>query len=273
MKNVCLYNTIVLPWFFALSTIVTLLLFSCSSPTDINHTSENKEFKSILIHCGVTMVKPITEIAQTIEKQENCKILITKGGSGNLYNSICTNKMGDLYLPGSEKYIVKAMKEGYVTDTVFVGKNKAAVLVQKGNPKNIEACLECLSDSSYRIVIGNPNSGSIGKETQRILNKLGIYEEIKKRAKYQTIDSRHLITALKNNEADIVINWYATTTWENNKNHVQVLDVKDKTIMKAHKLYIGRLLFSQHPDIAEKFMKYAASEKGKAVFKKYGLYE
>jgi len=218
------------------------------------------------------MYKPVSEIAEIIEKQENCKILITKGGSGNLYRSIVENKIGDLYLPGSEDYISRGINEGYVKDTVFVGINKAAIFVKNGNPKNVPQSIECLTDTNYRILIGNPNSGSIGEETKKILTKIGIYEKVKNRVKYQTIDSRDLNKAIKNNDADIVINWYATSTWENNSNYVKVLNIKNKDIFETKKLYIGLLIFSQQPDIAKKFMQYATSKKGNLIFAKYGLY-
>ncbi|MEN8121817.1 MAG: molybdate ABC transporter substrate-binding protein [Bacteroidota bacterium] len=227
--------------------------------------------KEILIHCGVTMIKPITEIAKIIEKQENCIIKITTGGSGNLYKSIKANKIGDLYLPGSEAYIEKGTKDKFITEKTFVGENKIALMVQKGNPKNIEPSLNCLLNENYRIVIGNPNRGSIGKKTKKILDKIGIFDKIKNRTEYLPTDSRGLIEALKNDKADIVINWYATSTWGENKDFVEVLDIESEFIIEE-KLYIGLILYSQHPEIAKKFMEFASSEKGKEIFKKYGLY-
>lgn len=131
--------------------------------------------KEILIYCGITMIKPMSEIAAIVEKQENCKIKITKGGSGNLLKSILYNKTGDLYLPGSEKYfnIIETEHKGLVTEKVMVGHNIAVIMVQKGNPKGITADLSNLADNNYGVVIGNPDSGSIGKETKKILQSRG----------------------------------------------------------------------------------------------------
>ena len=249
--------------------IISLFLFACNS--NENNTNNNTEVKELLIHCGVTMAKPMLEIAKIIEEQENCKILITTGGSGNLYKSIITNKIGDLYLPGSKKYIEDGNKEKIITEEVFVGINKVTIMVQKGNPKNIGANFESLTNKDYRIVIGNPNSGSIGKETKKILEKIGVFDEVKNRAEYLTTDSKDLIQALKNDESDIIINWYATSTWDENRNQVEVLSFENEVITEKE-LYIGLLLYSQYPEIAKKFMEYASSDEGIAIFKKYGLY-
>ncbi len=236
-----------------------------------NNQKKEKNKPELLIYCGITMTKPISEIATIIEKQEACKILITKGGSGNLYKSILLNKVGDLYLPGSESYIKKAMEEGFVKDTVFVGHNKAAMMVKKGNPKKINNCLNNLLDKNLKIVIGNPNSGSIGRETKKILDKKGIFDEVSKNVEYFTTDSKDLSLSIKTDKADLVINWYAISTWEGNENHIEVLNIDEK-FAKKKKLIIGLVKYSEHTKIAGEFMNYASSEKGKKIFKKYGLF-
>ncbi|MCD4825734.1 MAG: substrate-binding domain-containing protein [Phycisphaerae bacterium] len=228
--------------------------------------------KELLIYCGITMIKPMTDIAEIIEEQENCKIIIIKGGSGNLLKSIKTNKVGDLYLPGSDFYIKTCLREGLVTETVHVGHNKAAMMVQKGNPKGITADLNNLASKEYYVVICNPNSGSIGRETKKILDKKGIFQKVQDNARDITTDSKDLSLALINKQADIVINWYATSTWPANEPYVEVLPIDEKYAAKK-KLVIGLLKTAEHPEIARKFMEYAASGKGHELFRKYGLYD
>jgi molybdate transport system substrate-binding protein len=142
----------------------TLLFLPGCSPT--NESTSNPQ-KELLIYCGITMIKPMSEIARLIEKQENCKITITKGGSGNLLKSIRANRIGDLYLSGSDSYIKSCKEEGLITESAFVGRNKAVMMVQKGNPTNISSNLDYLLRKDLYVVIGNPNSGSIGWETKK----------------------------------------------------------------------------------------------------------
>ena len=98
-----------------ISILFLFFLFSCNNEDNIIENRTIQKKKELLIHCGIAMVKPMTEIAKTIEKQENCIIKITTGGSRNLYKSIEANKIGDLYLPGSEKYIENGMIENFIT--------------------------------------------------------------------------------------------------------------------------------------------------------------
>lgn len=225
----------------------------------------------LLIYCGITMITPMTRIAEYIEKEHNCKIHIIKDGSGNLLKAIKTNMIGDLYLPGSDSYIKTCLKEKLVTETLHVGYNKAAMMVQKGNPKKITADLNNLAKEKYYVAIGNPKSGSIGKEAKKILTKKGIFDKVLANTRRLTTDSKDLINVLKSKEADLVINWFATSTWQQNEPYVDVLPINEK-YAKKKKLVLGLLKTSTHPEIARSFMRYASSEKGRALFNKYGLY-
>jgi len=243
--------------------LVVVLFYSCE-----NHKNQNS--KELLIYCGITMIRPMTEIKEIIEEQENCHIEITKGGSGNLLKAIEQSNIGDLYIPGSTEYIYSAFKKDLIQDTVTVGQNRLAVMVQKGNPLHIKPEIKSLSNKDYYVVIGNPNSGSVGKATKKLLVNQGIFDEVEQNAIRFTTDSKDLSMALINGEADLIVNWYATYTWDHNENRIDLLEVPGLENTRK-KLILAQLKSSRHPDIAQKFLEYAKSPKGQAIFEKYGL--
>lgn len=253
--------------------VVTVgILFSLTFLTGCVDNEKPAVQKELLIYCGITMISPMSEIAEIIEEQENCKIIITKGGSGNLLDSIRVNQVGDLYLPGSDSYIETCIDEGLITESVHVGYNKAAIMVQKGNPKNISANLTSFLNDSYIIYLGNPDSGSIGKETKKIFENYGIWENVSSNVAQLTTDSKDLTGCLIDNTADIVINWYATATWEENEPYIDAIAISEDYATKK-KLVLGLLTTSKYPEIAREFMNYASSDAGKEIFNKYGLYD
>jgi molybdate transport system substrate-binding protein len=233
--------------------------------------NQPKPERELLVYCGITMIQPMSEIASIIERQENVKISILKGGSGDLLDSIKFNRIGDLYLPGSESYIEQLKSEGLISRTALVGHNKAAMMVSEGNPKSIPPSLDALKDPNLYVVIGNPNSGSIGKETKKILAAAGLFDEVMDNAKELTTDSKRLVSVLKKGEADLVINWYATSTWEENAPYIDAIPI-DGELARKKDLILGLLSTSKHPDIANKFMDYSVSAKGRQIFDRYGLY-
>ena len=92
-----------------------ILLLALISPT--SQASE----RELLIYCGITMVRPISEIAQNFEKAERVKVRISQGGSEDLYQSAKQSKQGDLYLPGEPSYRELYLAEGLLGDFVTVG--------------------------------------------------------------------------------------------------------------------------------------------------------
>jgi len=216
------------------------------------------------------MVEPVRIIADIIEQEQNCKIKVIKGGSGNLYRILSINQVGDLYLPGSESYISKGQQEGIILETVTVGYNKAALIVAKNNPLAISSDLANIADNNYRVVLGNPDSGSVGKETKYILQQAGIYQQAMANVIYLTTDSKDLTRAIKENTADLVINWQATAVWPQNVASLTVLPI-DNQYAPERKLVLSLLSYSEYPDIAKYFMQYAESDQGRELFRNYGF--
>ncbi len=195
------------------------LLAACTEEAEVS------EKHQMLIYCGITMVHPMREIADIVEKERGVKIAISQGGSEDLYQSLKASKVGDLYIPGSESYRSKHLNEGLLGDYVHVGYNKAALFVAKGNPKKIDDRVENLARKDLAVVIVNPESGSIGRETKLILDEIGIFDKVFENSSFLTTASRNLNQALKSGEADLVMNWRATGFFAENVGHMYVIDI------------------------------------------------
>ncbi|WP_122893090.1 molybdate ABC transporter substrate-binding protein [Arcobacter peruensis] len=224
----------------------------------------------LLFYIGITMVKPVNILAKEFELSNNCKIKILQGGSQDLYDSIKSSQVGDLYLPGSLSYRNKYLKDGLLLDGKFVGYNKLSLVVKKGNPKNIKASLEELANENINVVLGNDQSSSVGKASKKILLKHKLYKKAIINAVYLASDSRNLIQAIKSSDTDLTLNWHATTYWKENKNEVEAIELDDKYTIKS-KLVFNLLKTSKNKQLSKKFLEYVVSKRGKEVFKKYGF--
>lgn len=76
----------------------------------------------LLFYVGITMVKPVNELAKNFERRYACEINILQGGSK------------DLYLSGSLNHRTKNLKDELLLDAKFIGFNKLSLGVKKGNP-------------------------------------------------------------------------------------------------------------------------------------------
>jgi molybdate transport system substrate-binding protein len=224
----------------------------------------------MLIYCGITMIRPMTEIAHAFERNENVKIVLAQGGSEDLYQSLKKSRVGDLYLPGEPSFRSKYFSEGLLGEAVTVGYNQLAVMVKKGNPKKIRGDVKELLRSDVTTIIGNAESGSVGKETKDVLSSAGIYDKVLDASIYLAPDSRGLNNAMKNGEADAILNWRATGFFPDNAKFVDVIDLNPK-LAPPQALLLNLLTFSQNKELTKRFMQFTAGEEGQAVFRKFGF--
>lgn len=224
----------------------------------------------MLIYCGITMIRPMTEIARAFEQRENVKITLAQGGSEDLYQSLKKSQKGDLYLPGEPTYRTKYQHEGLLQDKVTVGYNQLSLVVKKGNPKRVKGDPKELLRPDVTVLIGNAESGSVGKETRDVLEAVGLYQKVLDAAIYLAPDSRVLNNAMKKGEADVILNWRATAFFPDNLAVVDVVDLSPK-LAKPQALLLNLLSFSGNKDMARRFMAFAAGDEGQAIFRKWGF--
>lgn len=236
-------------------------LFACLAP---------QAQAEMLVYCGITMIRPMTEIARAFEQRENVKITLAQGGSEDLYQSLKKSRVGDLYLPGEPSYRSKYLNEGLLEDVVTVGYNQLALVVKKGNPKKVKGDPRELLRSDLAILVGNAESGSVGKETKDVLEAVGIYQKVLEAAVFLAPDSRVLNNAMKKGEADAMLNWRATAFFPDNAPLMDVVDLSPK-LAKPQALLLNLLSFSRNKDLARRFMAFTAGEDGQAIFRKWGF--
>lgn len=225
---------------------------------------------NMLIYCGITMVKPMTEIAKQFEKQEKITITLAQGGSEDLYQSARKSRQGDLYLPGEPIFRTKHQSEGLLGEYRGLGYNQMALMVQKGNPKKVKPELKELLRKDLAVVLGSSESGSVGVEARRILTQAGLYGKVAAVVVQMLPDSRSIMSAMRRGEADVTMSWRATGYFPDNASHVDVIDLPP-SVAPPQELQLTLLNFSKNPAMARKFMEYAAGPQGQAIFRRYGF--
>lgn len=224
----------------------------------------------LLLYCGITMVRPMTEIAQNFEKRENVKVTIAQGGSEDLYQSAKRSGVGDWYLPGEPSYHQKHLAEGLFGEHVLVGYNQMALMVQKGNPKQVKPDPRELLRKDLVAILGNAESGSVGKEAKDILDQLRIYPQVVRQAAFLAPDSRSLVNAMKKGDADVTLNWRATAFFPDNAPKLDVVDL-DPKLARPQALLLIQLKSTKQADLGKRFMAFAAGAEGQAIFRKHGF--
>jgi molybdate transport system substrate-binding protein len=229
------------------------------------------EKPSLTFYVGSTMAQAMSEIANIVEKRENCDIKIVQGASKSLYNLIKNSQKGDIFLPGSHSFIVDNLKDGLLLDSQYVGYNQAVICVKKLNPKNIRS-LDDFLDENIATMLCDPNRGSIGRATKKIFSNYkgdSFLQKAYDNSVRIALDSKDLYQVFNEGKIDANINWRATFAWSKDKN-IEMIKIDEKYAPKSE-LFITLLKFSKYPQIAKNLIYFTASQEGQSIMKKHGF--
>ena len=258
---------------------LALVVASCSNTTTSTTTTTTSAFvtttiinKSINVFAGSASQPPLLEAAQIFEQRTNIKVNFTFGGSGTVLSQMILSKSGDLYIPGSPDYLIKAQSQGVVAandNGTILAYLVPAILVQKGNPKNIQSLSDLLRPD-VTVGIANPASVCVGLYAIEVLDKSGLLDKLAQAGTVKTYatscENTATLIALKS--VDAVIGWSVFASW--NPDTTDVVYLKASEIPRLAYIPGAISTFAQDRASAQKFIDFLASKDGQAIFLKYG---
>jgi molybdate transport system substrate-binding protein len=257
------------------TAIVTQTNTTTATTTQISTvTTTSYDFKgrSIDVFAGSASQPPLEEAAKIFEKNTGAKVNLTLGGSGTVLSQMILSKSGDLYIPGSPDYMITAQSKGVVAandNGVILSYLVPAILVQKGNPKNIQS-LNDLLRADISMGIGNPATVCVGLYAIEVLDHNGLLDAIKQASTVKTYttscDATAALIALK--QVDAVLGWSVFASW--NPDTTEAVLLKPSEITRLAYIPGAVSTFAKDKVVAQKFLDFLSSTEGLAIFAKYG---
>ncbi len=245
-------------------TIITVVLLSgCKAEKGEESDSEAKE---LLLYCGAGIRPAVEELVKTFGREHDVKIATNYAGSEVLLSTIRLARSGDLYMPGDKHYVEQARQEGMILSQRSVCYWVPTILVQKGNPKNIRR-LQDLLRPGLKLGLGDAKACAIGRTTKQILAKNNIaWDEVEKNLKFQSLTVNELGMQIQAKSLDAVIVWDAIAQYYDEHGAAVPIPVEKNVISTVD---IGVLAFTENRSLAEKFVEFAASSRGRDIFVKH----
>lgn len=198
-----------------------------------------------------------------------------KGGSLTIGNLKITHKP-DIYTAG-ERRITEM--EDYFSETRLYAKNSLTLMVQKGNPKNIQG-LQDLKRKDLRISMPNPEWEGVGEQIKKAYVKAGgedllnavMHTKVEDGSTYLTkIHHRQSPLRILNKLSDVAPVWHSEVVFQKLLNH----PADEVAIPAEHNItanyWAGILKEAPHPEAAKDFISFLTSKKGKDIYQKYGF--
>ncbi len=226
----------------------------------------SRKSKELLLYCGAGIRPPAEELVETFRREHGVKIATDYAGSETLLSTIRLVRRGDLYMPGDKHYVEQAAREGMILSQRSVCYFVPTILVQKGNPKNISS-LEDLLKPGVKLGLGDEKACAIGRKCKRIFAKNNIaWAEVEKNLKFQSLTVNELGMQIQATSLDAVIVWDAIAQYYSEYGEEIPILVEKNVISTVD---IGVLSFTKNRSLAEEFVEFAASARGRNIFRKH----
>jgi len=238
---------------------VGMLLFSnCSRESGAVPRTE------LMLFCGAGLRDVMEPLIDSFEVREPVTVQTSYDGSGKLLAQISVINQGDVFIPGEEFYMQKALEKGLVLkepiDTVcyFI----PVLFVQKGNPKAIYR-LSDLTRAGLRVGLGDERATAVGKICADMLRRAGVDSAaIARTVVLRAGTVSELGAAVQLLTVDAVVVWESTARQFAKNGEIVPLPPSEiiTSVVPA-----GVLATSKHRELAGRFVQYVSSDAAKKV--------
>jgi len=248
---------------FLVAALVLITMTGCGN--------SRVEDKSITAFVGSASKPPMEEAAALFEIRTGIKVYLNFGGSGTLLSQMKLGKTGDVYIPGSPDFMVKAERDGVVIPANFkkIAYLIPAICVQKGNPQDIKSLAD-LTKPNIEFAIGDPNSVCVGLYAIELLDYNGLLNQTKNAGTCRTYasscDNTAALIGLKS--VDAVIGWDVFATW--NPKTTEAVMLPPEQVPRIAYIPAAVTNFALDNVNAGKFIDFLVSPDSQKIFRKWG---
>jgi len=220
---------------------------------------------SILVYAGAGLKAPLDEIGPLFTEKTGIAVQYNYGGAGTLVSQMNLTKKGDVFMPGSTVEFKTAKSQGLVNQSTLVAYHVPVIAVQKGNPKNITTLAD-FARPGLKVALGDANATAIGKAGAKMFAALNISAAVEKNVVSRTPTINELTVIMQTGQADaavLTLDQYDAKTMD-----MITIPLSQNVVLITP---IGATTFSQNTDAANQFVRFVASDDGKAIFAKHGF--
>jgi molybdate transport system substrate-binding protein len=253
----------------SIATALTTMLIAIGLPTLTSAPVVAQSNTNLLVSAAASMKDVLEEIKPLYQQtQPNVNISYNFGASGALQQQIEQGAPADIFISAAKRQVDALEQKNLLVpgSRTVIAKNRL-VLVVPGNVSGISSFYNLKDAKVKKIVIGEPRSVPAGQYAQQVLQKLKIWDQIKSKLVFAN-NVRQVLASVETGNADAGL-VYSTDAKISNK--VKIVVAADEKYHSAIIYPLAILKRSKNVDAAKKFSQFLASDKAKAVFKKYGF--
>ena len=249
--------------------LFALLIVGLVLPIIVSGCSNREEEKSLTIFAGAASKPALDEAGAVFTKQTGIRVYFNYSGSGTMLSQMKLSQSGDLYIPGSPDYIVKAERDNLIDSksVKIISYLIPVIAVQKGNPKNIQS-LSDLAKPGIRVAIANPEAVCLGLYAVEILEYNRLLADVAKNIVTYAESCEKTATLISLKSVDAVIGWHVFHDWD--PENIDVVYLKPEQLPRLGYIPVAISSFVKDRESAQMFVDFLLSKPGQDIFKKWG---
>lgn len=246
---------------------LSFLLVGCSNSANV---SSNQQEATINISAAATLTDVIKEINILYSKERpDINITANFASSGTIQNQIENGAPTDIFFSGASLQMDNLGKKGLIlSDTrKDLLSNQIVLVVPNDSTLSIHEFQDLTNNLVKKIAIGDPASVTAGMYAKKVLEELGIYQELKPKFLFGS-DVRQVLAYVESGNVDA---GFIYSTDAKLATKVKVVAVASANINGEIIYPIAIVKSTKYLQAAKDYLSFLNSDKSKEIFIKYGF--
>jgi molybdate transport system substrate-binding protein len=234
-------------------------------------TSQQKIQKppTLTVFAGSASQPVLKEIARVYTHKTGIRIELVFGSSGYLLNQMQLTGKGDVYIPGSMDYMLKAERLGTINPATIrrLAYLVPAINVKPGNPKNIKG-LSDLARPGMRIGIARPENVCVGLYAIEVLKANKLLRAVMPNLLVTTESCAKTASAIALTDIDAVIGWREFEKWA--PKHIEtVLIPPTEKVPRLGVIPAAVATSTKDMETAKSFIAFLCEQESRSIFRHF----
>jgi molybdate transport system substrate-binding protein len=224
----------------------------------------------LTISAAASLKDALAEIQTNYQKKyPNVKLILNLGASGSLQKQIEQGAPADIFISASPKQMneLDAKNMIYKATRKNLVENKLVLIVPQNSTVELAKFEDLMKTGVQKLSIGEPTVVPAGQYAQQVLQKQGLWEQLKDKMVFAK-DVRTVLTYVETGNVDAGI-VYKTDATSSNK--VKIAATAPEGTHRPIIYPAAVIAGSKHQKAAEDLLAYMTGTEGRSVFEKYGF--
>ena len=223
----------------------------------------------LLAYVGTAAAPAVEVCTADFTSSTGIEVMVEQGSSGSLLARLELAGRGDLYIPGSPDYQLRARDEGLILDesVTRLAFLVPSIAVPMGNPARIRS-LDDLAAPGTRVGLGDPSSVCVGAYGVEILESAGLGERVRPNVVTHAPSCSGTAGLVALRTVDAALGWRVFTGW--NPSRIEIVPIAPERLPRLGEIPAAITAVSEHADVAAQLIAHLAGPACQEVFEERG---